>query len=311
MMKLDGVVVFVAVADGGSISEAARRLGLSKSVVSDRLVELEGGIGARLVQRTTRRMSLTEDGTAFLVRARRIVHDMTRSRIRSRRATRRACRTAADRRAGELRQPASRARRSTSFLAQHPGIDLVARPRRPVRRCGCRRIRRGGTARSGGRFAADGEAPCIRAAACLSRRPDLSAAHGMPRSIAELETCPAVLYANRETDWRFAGPSGWQTVRPRARLRVNNGLVMRDAALAGLGLTLLPSFLVYREIAAREPRGDRCRPGTRRRRGPHRLPRRPRRIREAARADRVAAAQFWRPALLGPGAPMLRSGDTC
>src|SRR3954471_21475474 len=77
MMKLDGIVAFVAVADGGSISEGARRLGLSKSVISERLVELERSLGARLVQRTTRKMSLTEDGVAFLTRGQRIVREAT------------------------------------------------------------------------------------------------------------------------------------------------------------------------------------------------------------------------------------------
>ena len=74
-MKLDGIAAFVAVAEAGSITEAARRLGLSKSVVSERLVELERALGARLLQRTTRRVSVTEDGLAFLERARRIVRE--------------------------------------------------------------------------------------------------------------------------------------------------------------------------------------------------------------------------------------------
>ena len=62
-MKLDGIAAFVAVAGAGSISEAARRLGLSKSVVSERLAELERSVGATLLHRTTRKLSLTEDGS--------------------------------------------------------------------------------------------------------------------------------------------------------------------------------------------------------------------------------------------------------
>ena len=75
MMKLEGLVAFTAVADAGSISEAARRLGVPKSVVSERLSELERELGGRLAQRTTRKMSLTEDGHAFLPRARRILQE--------------------------------------------------------------------------------------------------------------------------------------------------------------------------------------------------------------------------------------------
>src|SRR5258708_31539858 len=75
MLKLDGLAALVAVAEAGSITEAARRMGISKSVLSERLADLERTLGARLLQRTTRKVSMTEDGSAFLERARRIVRD--------------------------------------------------------------------------------------------------------------------------------------------------------------------------------------------------------------------------------------------
>ena len=59
MLKLDGIASFVAIAEVGSISAAARRLNVSKSVVSERLAELEHGLGAPLFHRTTRKLSLT------------------------------------------------------------------------------------------------------------------------------------------------------------------------------------------------------------------------------------------------------------
>ena len=76
MLKLDGIAAFVQVAEAGSISEAARRLRLAKSVVSERLVELERSLGAVLLHRTTRRLSLTEDGSAFLAHATRITREV-------------------------------------------------------------------------------------------------------------------------------------------------------------------------------------------------------------------------------------------
>src|SRR5262245_12161886 len=76
-MKLDGIASFVAIADEGSISGAARMLRLSKSVVSARLAELERNLGATLLHRTTRRMSVTGDGAAFLERAKRILHEVS------------------------------------------------------------------------------------------------------------------------------------------------------------------------------------------------------------------------------------------
>jgi DNA-binding transcriptional LysR family regulator len=75
-MKLEGIATFVTVAESGSLSEAARRLRVSRSVVSERLVELERSLGANLLQRSTRKLSLTEDGAAFLARAARIVRDV-------------------------------------------------------------------------------------------------------------------------------------------------------------------------------------------------------------------------------------------
>src|SRR5258708_21785320 len=76
MLKLDGMAAFVAVVEAGSISEAARRLRLSKSVVSERLAELERHLCAKLLHRTSRKLSMTEDGFAFHERARRIVQEV-------------------------------------------------------------------------------------------------------------------------------------------------------------------------------------------------------------------------------------------
>jgi DNA-binding transcriptional LysR family regulator len=59
-MKLEGIATFVTVAESGSLSEAARRLRVSRSVASERLVELERSLGASLLQRSTRKVSLTE-----------------------------------------------------------------------------------------------------------------------------------------------------------------------------------------------------------------------------------------------------------
>src|SRR5260370_10128795 len=76
MLKLESVAAFLAVAEPRSISEAARRMELSKSVVSERLTELERSLGATLLQRTTRKLSITEDGSAFYERAKRIVQEV-------------------------------------------------------------------------------------------------------------------------------------------------------------------------------------------------------------------------------------------
>ena len=247
-MKLDGIAAFVAIAAAGSISAAARRLGLAKSVVSERLAELERSLGTRLVQRTTRKMSLTEDGHAFLPRAQRIQHEASEAKSE-----------AAERRgtlAGPLRLSAPVSfgvlhlgPALYAFLGEHPGIDL--------------------TLDLDDRFvdvAADGFDAVLRHGPVVDNRlvakrlavsrrflvasPDYLSRHGTPSAIEELGTHCGILYVNRDADWRFRRDDGWTVVRPRAGLRVNNGLIMRDAAIAGLGLTLLPNFFVQSELAA-------------------------------------------------------------
>jgi DNA-binding transcriptional LysR family regulator len=247
-MKLDGVAAFVAVAEAGSISEAARRLGVSKSVVSERLVELERSLSAHLLQRTTRKVSITEDGSAFLERARRIVREAVEATAEL--AERRGALV------GPLRISAPTSFGSLhlgpalyAFLHENPGVEL--------------------TLDLEDRFvdvAADGydavvrhgpipDSRLIAKRLASSRRvlvasPAYLAEHGVPQSVADLDGCRAILYTNRDADWRFNGSEGAIVIRPQGSLRVNNGLIMRDAALAGLGITLLPTFMMHAELAS-------------------------------------------------------------
>lgn len=243
MMKLDGVAAFVTTAEAGSISEAARRLGLAKSVVSERLAELERGLGARLVQRTTRKLSLTEDGHNFLPRAQRILYEAVEAaaEMAARRGTLvGSLRIAAPVGFGIMHLGPAIYR----FLAEHPGIDLTMELDDRIIDAaadGFDAVLRHG-------LVADNRLVARRLA--TSRRllvgaPAYLAAAGTPASIDDLANHSGILYANRDGDWRFAGAAGWVVVRPRAALRVNNGLIMRDAALAGLGLTLLPNFFAH------------------------------------------------------------------
>lgn len=250
MMKLDGVAAFVMVAEAGSITAAAQRMGLAKSVVSERLAELERLVGTRLVQRTTRKLSLTEGGTAFLERGRRLLREAEE-----------AVAELAERRSelvGPLRisGPVSfgvlhLGPAIFSFLATNPKIELALELE--------------------DRFvdaAADGYDAVIRHGPihdtrlvarhiASSRRvlvasPAYLDACGRPGTLIELRQHRAILYMNRDSDWRFHSESGAVVVRAQPAVRVNNGLMMRDAALAGLGITLLPTFVVHEQVA----RGD-------------------------------------------------------
>lgn len=248
MMKFDGIAAFVATAEVGSISGAARQLGQAKSVISERLAELERSLGTRLVQRTTRKLSLTQDGATFLPRAQRILFEAEEASAEI--AERRGTLT------GPLRVSAPvgfgivhLGPALYGFLAEHPGIEL--------------------TLELDDRFvdvAADGfdavirhgpvaDSRLIAKRLAVTRRilvasPAYLAQHGQPTTPAELQAHRGIVYINRDADWRFATGDGWTVVRPRNAMRVNNGLIMRDAALAGLGISLLPTFFVHAEIAS-------------------------------------------------------------
>ncbi|WP_426954451.1 LysR family transcriptional regulator [Muricoccus radiodurans] len=247
MMKLDGIHTFVAVAEAGSLSAAARRLNLSKSVVSERLVELERVLGTVLVHRTTRNLSLTEDGTAFLERASRIAREVAE-----------AAADMAERRgtlSGPLRisAPVTFGRMHLGpalypFVRQHPRIELTLDlddRRVDVAADGYDAVVRHGEV---------GDTRLVAWPMAASRRvlvaaPAYLAQHGTPASITELEQHAGIVYTNRgAADWRFVGARGASIVRGRPGLRVNNGDMMRDAAIAGVGIALLPTFIVGEAI---------------------------------------------------------------
>jgi DNA-binding transcriptional LysR family regulator len=76
---------------------------------------------------------------------------------------------------------------------------------------------------------------------------------GKPNSLAALEQHKGIVYSNRGmTDRRFKASRGFVTARPLRALRVNNGLLMRDAAAAGLGLALLPAYFIHKELASKK-----------------------------------------------------------
>jgi len=249
MLKLDSALVFVTAAEAGSISEAARRLQIAKSVASERLADLERSLGATLMHRTTRRLSLTEDGAAFLARARRIVREVedASAELSERRGEL----------VGPLRISAPVSFGSLhvgpalyAFLKAHPRIDLSLELDDRFVGAGDgfdAIIRHGPIVDSS--LTVKRLAPSKR---LLAAAPDYIEQKGTPRKLADLERHFGIIYSHRgAADWRFRQSGRWVSVRPGQMLRVNNGVVMRDAAIAGLGVALLPSFLIYQALAAK------------------------------------------------------------
>ncbi|MCA0016241.1 LysR family transcriptional regulator [Mesorhizobium sp. B292B1B] len=249
MLKLESAAAFVAVAESGSISEAARRMSLSKSVISERLSELERSLGTKLLDRTTRKLSITETGRSFYERAKRIMREVAdaSAEIAERRGDLTGqLRIAAPTSFGILHLGAA----LFDFLARHPRIELtldlddrfvslVADGYDAV-------LRHGPVVEDG---------PVIVRRLASSRRflvasPDYLERFGWPRTIEDLKRHKGIIYSIRgAADWRFKIKRRLVTVRPETGLRVNNGILMRDAALAGLGLALLPAYFIQTELA--------------------------------------------------------------
>jgi DNA-binding transcriptional LysR family regulator len=75
--------------------------------------------------------------------------------------------------------------------------------------------------------------------------------HGTPRTIGDLEQHRGIIYPNRGgSDWRFRQSGRWSVVRPGAVMRVNNGIIMRDAAVEGLGIALLATFVFHDSLTS-------------------------------------------------------------
>lgn len=243
MLKLDGIAAFVATAEEGSISGAARRLQLPKSVISERLALLEKALGSVLLRRTTRKLTLTEDGIAFQDRAARILREVED-----------ATAEIAERR-GELQGPLRISAPVTfghmhlgpalyPFLAAHPGIaltlDLDDR-RVSIAAEGFDAVLRHG-AIDDNRLVVWKLAPSRR---LLVAAPAYLARAGTPGSVAALEAHRGIFYTNRgAADWRFIDATGAAVVmRGTVAFRANNGTMALDAAIAGLGIALLPTFI--------------------------------------------------------------------
>ncbi len=249
MIRIEGIAAFVATVEHGSISGAARQLRLSKSVVSERLAELERSLGSALLHRTTRKLSLTEDGTAFLPRAQRITRDVVEAAadIAERRGTLAgALRIAAPVTFGHMHLgPAL-----YPFLKSHPEIQLTLDlddRRIDVASSGHDAIIRQG--------AIDDTRLVVWKLATSHRLLVASttylADHGAPKTIEDLRHHRGIFYTNRgAADWRFRTSAGPVAIQARQAFGVNNGDMIRDAVIAGLGLAMLPAFIAGPAIKA-------------------------------------------------------------
>ena len=244
-LDIEELETFVEVADAGGISPAALRLGVSKSIVSRRLIRLEAELGVQLLARTTRGAALTEAGALFRDHAARVCAeiDLARETILP---------------AGELRGRL-RVAAPLSFGPTHfaPVIAEMARrhPRLHVQTCYSDRFVD---------LVAEGYDCAIRVgylpdSALVARRvgpihgkllasPAYIAVHGAPETPAELGAHEALMQGSEA--WQFVDGDGIVTVRPRGRFKADNGTALVAAAVAGLGIAYLPDCLTHEQRAS-------------------------------------------------------------
>jgi DNA-binding transcriptional LysR family regulator len=250
MDRLQAMKVFVAVVEAGAFARAAEPLRLSTTAVSRLVADLERHLGARLLHRTTRRLSLTDIGGQYYERCRRILADVDEAENLAAGADAQA------RGLMRLSLPHSFglayiAPLLPAFCARHPelrlevafsdrfidlaeeGFDLAVRISRRV----------------DAQLVARPLAP-VQLAACAA--PAYLVAQGAPSTPEDLRRhdCLTYSYAVGGDTWRFVREGRELAVQVKGRLRSNSGEMNRCAALAGLGIALEPTFLVAEDLRA-------------------------------------------------------------
>ncbi|MHA6911873.1 LysR family transcriptional regulator CrgA [Ralstonia pseudosolanacearum] len=250
MDKLRSMETFVAVVDAGSFTEAATQLEMSAVMVGKYVRELETRLGARLLQRSTRRQSLTDAGRVFYEDAKRVLEQVRWAETSVERLRAQP--------SGTLRVSAPTtfgacviAPLAATFQRAHPqvrveldlsnrmvdladeGFDLAVR------------------------IGALGDADLVAKPLCAYRMvictsPDYLARHGRPETPADLPAhrCLSHMVWNSRNAWQLSGWDGPTTWRDDPAFSCNDGHGLRMAAIAGAGLLLQPEVLVAEDLAS-------------------------------------------------------------
>jgi len=246
--KLREIECFVAVAELGSFVKAADALGISKAAVSRTVLELEARLGSRLMQRTTRRLSLTEAGTLYLERCKQIVA---------------ALEEADDLLSAGAANPTGLLRINAPltfgvlhlaplwpmFLERHPGVALdITLSDRIVDIIDEGYDMAIRIARLSDSTLVHRKLTTTNLQVCAS--PAYLEKHGTPMHPHELAQHQAICYSYNASkdDWQFTGPEGPVNVKVNSRMHVNNGDSCVEAALGGIGVTRQPTFMIDRHL---------------------------------------------------------------
>ena len=242
--------MYVAVVDGGSFAAAADKLDISRAMVSKQIQKLEEHLGTRLMNRTTRRLSLTETGREFYERSTQIMGDVEEAKQIAGQMTRvpqgvlrltiplsygqhRLAAVIGDYTQGypQVRLDISLSDRKVDLIDE--GFDLAIRiGAMPQSDLIARKL--------GG----------VRSVVCAA--PAYLSKHGTPHTPADLvrHACLGYTLTGTGADWRLEGPDGSVAVAISGPIRADNGDIIRLAALGGAGIVFQPNFIVGDDIAA-------------------------------------------------------------
>ncbi len=250
MDRLQTLTIFARVAEMESFTAAAKSLGLPKATASIAVQQLEARLATRLLHRTTRRVHLTHDGTAFYERCKDLLADADEVESMFQKS--------GEALAGRLRVDLStRMARFTvipalpSFLAAHPRLELelgsTDRPVDLVREGYDCVVRAGALVESGLIARRVGEFELVN---CAS--PAYLREHGRPKHLRDLERHVLVHYAStlgaKPDGWEYEEHGEWKELPMRGQVTVNNAEAYVAAAVAGLGLIQTPRSSLEEEL---------------------------------------------------------------
>jgi DNA-binding transcriptional LysR family regulator len=251
MDRMRALEVFVEVVKRNGFARAAESLDTSPANVTRIIGDLEAHLGARLLNRSSRKMSLTDSGEGLYQRAKTIVEDMAEIEAIASSSTlvpRGLLRINAPLTFGVLHL----APLWPAFMARYPEVELeVALIDRVVDIVEegydlAIRISRGGSSSHAARRLATSHNICCAAPAYLAK-------HGAPRIPADLRAhaCIGYSYAASADEWRFSDAAGQaHPVTVNCTMHANNGDTARQAALAGAGIIWQPTFLIGADLRA-------------------------------------------------------------
>jgi len=249
MDKFASLRAFAAVVEENGFAPAARALGMSRSQVNKLVIALEEHLGAQLLNRTTRKIAPTPGGRALYERARAILDDLAEAEA--------AFHNEQDEAQGDFRINAPMsfgtmhlADAVADFMTLHPKIrvEMVLNDRKvdPVSEGFDITVRIGEPLDTLALI----DHRVVEAKRVICASPDFLKAHGQPESPEDLRALPCLHYgeAGVAEYWKLDGPDGVRDMKINSVMCSNNGEALRCAAVKGLGLAMLPTFIVGADL---------------------------------------------------------------